>query len=178
VLWTILAVTGVLVVVGTGFFLGKRAGGGNNPADTKPYTGDEKVVVTFLAFPSGDDLEMEAREITHGKSRLSLGQEIIRNLIKGPEREALEAVASPEAELRAFYIDSEGIAYIDMDRQALNIPKDALGEYMAIQSFFESLRRNIKGIKGIKFLIDSNEVDSLWGHFDATSPWTREYRKP
>jgi len=135
-------------------------------------------VVVFLAFPQGDEFEMVAREVALASDPLRMGKQILDELLAGPGKEGLERVVSEKAELRAFYIDDAGVAYIDLDRQALAIARDALGEYMAIQSFFESLRRNIPVITGVKFLIDSKEVDSLWGHFDALQPWTTEYEAP
>lgn len=170
------AVLGVLLVVALGFYWGRQVGREGPTLPAKP--GDSSRVVVFLAFPHGDEFEMIAREVLQDSAPLTMGREILDELLAGPGTEDLGRVVSEKAELRAFYIDDAGIAYIDLDRQALGIARDALDEYMAIQSFFESLRRNIPGINGVKFLIDSKEVDSLWGHFDASLPWTAEYEAP
>jgi len=176
ILRAVLAAAGVAAVVVLGFAVGRRVGHAPEPPPAR--TGEDGRVVVFLAFPRGGELEMIAREIPEAADSLQLGQRIVRELMAGPGEPELEPVTAEGAELRAFYLDPSGVAFIDLDRQALNIPRDALGEYLAIESFFESLRRNLPEVRGVKFLIDSNEVDSLWGHFDASLPWTAPYEEP
>jgi len=129
-----------------------------------------------LLFPSGERLRTEAREVPEATDPSVLGVSIVQALLDGPQADLEPAVASG-AELRAFFLDGNGVAYIDLDRKALNIPRDALGEYLSIECFYQSLRRNIPEVSGVKFWIDAREVDSLWGHFDGTMPWNLPYEE-
>lgn len=173
--WIIPAALLVVVSVLGGLYWDRSVQNTKKSVPVYPLAKDSLVV--FLAFPGGEKLAVETREIPERRGKLSLGEDIVRELLHGPEEASLERIAPPEAELKAFYIDTDGIVYIDLDRQALGLPKDAFGEYLAIQSFFQSLRRNIPGIKAVKFLIDSKEVDTLWGHIDAASAWRQEYEE-
>ena len=173
--WIIHAVLLIIVTIVGGLYWGRSV---TSPQKPEPaYSpGAENTIVVFLGFPTGEELKLETREIPERRGRLSLGEDIVRELLRGPKGE-LERIVPPEAELKAFYIDTDGVAYIDLDRQSLGLPKDAFEEYLAIQSFFQSLRKNIPGINAVKFLIDSKEVDTLWGHIDAATVWKQEYEK-
>ncbi len=173
--WIIpMAILIVVSVVG-GLYWGQSV---KNDKESVPiYHPETDSMVVFLAFPGEDKLEVETREIPERRGKLSLGEDIVRELLRGPEEASLERIVPPGAELKGFYLDTDGTVYIDLDRQALGLPKDAFGEYLAIQSFFQSLRKNIPDIKAIKFLIDSKEVDTLWGHIDAASAWRQDYEE-
>ncbi len=172
-LWVIHAAILIIVTIVAGLYWGRSVTSTKKPEPV--YSPPKDSLVVVLAFPAGEKLEVETREIPERGNKLSLGEDIVRELLLGPEGASLERIVPPGAELKAFFLDTDGVAYIDLDRQALGLPKDAFGEYLAIQSFFQSLRKNIPDIKAVKFLIDSKQVDTLWGHIDAASAWRQEY---
>ncbi len=175
-LWVIHAAILIIVTIVAGLYWGRSA---TSTKKSEPvYSPAKDSLVVVLAFPAGERLAVETREIPERGGKLSLGEDIVRELLLGPEGGSLlERIVPPGAELKAFFLDTDGVAYIDLDRQALGLPKDAFGEYLAIQSFFQSLRKNIPDIKSVKFLIDSKEVDTLWGHIDSASAWRHEYEE-
>lgn len=173
VVWVIHAAILIVVTIVAGLYWGRSV---TSTKKSEPvYSPPKDSLVVVLAFPAGEKLAVETREISERGGKLSLGEDIVRELLHGPEDALLERIVPPGAELKAFYLDTDGVVYIDLDRQSLGLPKDALGEYLAIQSFLQSLRKNIPDIKAVKFLIDSKEVDTLWGHIDAASAWRQEY---
>lgn len=173
----LLALIAALIVatVVAGWYWGRYVRSSHRAAP--PVIQEVKMAQVVLYFPAGDHLETETREVPETVETVSLGGNIVQALLAGPGEEGLDRVMSEGTELRAFFIDADGVAYIDVDRKALAIPCDALSAYLSMQSFFQSLKRNVPEVKAVKFLIDAREVDSLWGHFDATAPWSLTYEE-
>jgi len=173
ILYALVVATVLATIIG-GWYWGTRVGStGRDVLPQSPYVRTEPVV---LSFPYRGGLESEVREVPEASEPVTLGTRIVQALLAGPVGE-YERVMAEGTELRAFFIDADGVAYIDIDRKALNIPQDALAAYLSIQSFAQSLRVNVPEVSAIKFLIDAREVDSLWGHFDATIPWRLFYEE-
>ena len=165
----------IVATVAAGWYWGRYVR--SSPHKAAPSIAQEvKMAQVVLYFPAGDRLETETREVPDTVEVASLGGNIVQALLAGPA-EDLDRVMSEGTELRSFFIDADGVAYIDVDRKALAIPCDSLSAYLSIQSFFQSLKRSIPEVKAVKFLIDAREVDSLWGHFDATAPWSLTYEE-
>jgi len=169
----------LVVVVATilgGWYWGSRVGSTRQQeVPVKPSAAKTEAVV--LSFPFHDRLETEVRDVPEASDNVSRGANIAGALLAGPVGD-FERIMAEGTELRSFFIDADGVAYVDMDRKALHIPRDALAAYLSIQAFYQSLRTNIPEVSAIKFLIDTREVDSLWGHFDATIPWKLAYEEP
>ncbi len=175
IVWLVHAAILIVVTIAGGLYWGKSVTSTKRPEPV--YSSRKNSISIILFFPTTEKLAVETREVTERGDRLSLGEDIVRELLSGPEEASLKRVVPLGAELKAFYLDTDGVAYIDLDRQALGLPKDAFEEYLAIQSFFQSLKKNIQDIKAVKFLIDSKEVDTLWGHIGAASPWRQSYEE-
>jgi len=170
----LLAIVLVVTVTG-GWFWGRHVRSSRSKVAT-PAVITEKTESVVLYFPFGDHLERETREVPETKETVALGTSIVQALLAGPDG-TFDRVMFEGTELRSFFMDVDGVAYIDVDRKALAIPRDALSSYLSIQSFFQSLKRNIPEVSAVKFLIDAREVDSLWGHFDAAAPWNLPYEE-
>ncbi len=149
----------------------------SRPPEQAEPTPEENERVVYVFFPNLEaaepGLELEARVVPEGLEDLVLAEEIMRTLIAGSKRD-YDPILPPNAVLRGLYRDAEGVFYIDLDRAALRFPRDATGEMLALEAIRRSIARNLDGVVGIKILVDSEEVDTLWGHLDASRVWTGE----
>ncbi|MBI5143251.1 MAG: GerMN domain-containing protein [Nitrospirae bacterium] len=182
VLWIFLALALIAASLAAGVYKGRMRLLEQRTQPVLPSAAEGRAWETVnarLFFPKGDALTAEERRITlRGASDVERAGAVIDELLRGPI--LLSGLAEPlvpsGTSLKGLFIDADGSAYIDLDRSALSgAPKDATGEYLSIQGFYESLRQNVGSVQAVKFLIDGKEIDTLWGHLDAGRPVADEY---
>ncbi|GAB4541165.1 MAG: hypothetical protein Fur0020_10530 [Thermodesulfovibrionia bacterium] len=70
-----------------------------------------------------------------------------------------------------LYMDREGIVYIDLSNDIMrNFRGDAIEEYNLVSGLYNSIKKAVPTVTGIKFLIDGKEVESIGGHIDISRP--------
>jgi Sporulation and spore germination len=90
------------------------------------------------------------------------------------DQRAAQAPVLKDVKLRAFYIDSQGTAFIDLTLgQAQPVKASAWDEQLAIYSMVNTLTLNFDEIRQVAFLVDGREAQTLAGHMDLT----RKYGK-
>ena len=94
------------------------------------------------------------------------GRRIISALIDG-SRGSLIPTIPERTKLKAFFIDDDRTAYIDMNKA---IKTDHLGgiqsEMLTVYSIVNTLVLNIDEIRSVKLLVDGQEAATLVGHVD------------
>ena len=97
----------------------------------------------------------------------SLGLEIIKTLIEGPQVSHLEATWPKGTKINSFFITDDGEAYIDVSPEpGMMENMDTPSELLAIYSMVNSLTLNISKIKMVKILIHGKDALTLAGHID------------
>jgi hypothetical protein len=90
------------------------------------------------------------------------------------DQRAAHSAVLGDVKLRAFYLDSQGTAYIDLMRdQQLPVRASAWDELLAVYAIVNTLMQNFEEIKQVVFLTDGRETEILAGHIDLT----RKYAK-
>ena len=99
------------------------------------------------------------------------GKAIVESLIKGPQKGLVRTIPAA-TELRAIYIDSEKVCYVDLSEAVKsNHPGGSNSELLTIYSVVNSLILNVPEIEQVKILIDGNESSTLAGHIDLQFPF-------
>lgn len=147
----------------------------STPADTetgkpdissKPAPMQEKVTLYF-----GDKQAMyllpEEREIAKGDE--ALGAVVVKELIKGPQREDAVRVIPEGTRLLSFSV-VDGIAYVNFSKEFQSKHwGGTAGESMTINSIVNSLCK-LPGIEKVQFLLEGNKEESILGHGDTSQP--------
>ncbi len=98
---------------------------------------------------------------------------VLNELIAGPKLGQLQATIPPESQLREFYLDEQGCAYLDFDAKLKrNHPGGAFAELLTIASLVNTATRNFTQIKQVKLLINGAEIETLAGHIDTRFAFT------
>ncbi|HUI46982.1 MAG TPA: GerMN domain-containing protein [Nitrospirota bacterium] len=123
------------------------------------YPQDGMLVASPASVKRQPDAQAQARE-----TLLALFQ----------DQQAVQASVLRDVKLRAFYLDSQGTAYIDLatDQQQA-VRASAWDEQLAIYAMVNTLTQNFEEIKQIVFLMNGRETGTLAGHIDLT----RKYGK-
>jgi hypothetical protein len=137
--------------------------------DTLP---ESKKSTLYLYFADREYVYLmsEPRVLLHPNDPVRLADAIMRALIRGPQKGLIRTLP-PETELRAIYLTSERICYIDLSEAVRkNHPGGCRSELLSIYSMVNSLVLNIPEITAVKLLINGNEATTLAGHIDLVYP--------
>lgn len=132
---------------------------------------DRSVVHLYFAYKEIAFLASEERVIVHSDDIIEFGKSIIDALIKGPKRDFMRTIPIGAA-LRAFYVTSDGTAFVDLTQNAADKhPGGSNSEMLTIYSIVNSLILNIPEVKTVKILIEGRESITLAGHVDIRFPF-------
>ena len=116
-------------------------------------------------------LRSEQRIMALSNDPTEFAKAIVESLIKGPQKGLVRTIPAA-AELRAIYIDSANICYVDLSETAKSQhPGGSNSELLTIYSIVNSLILNVSEIERVKLLVGGNESPTLAGHIDLQFPF-------
>jgi spore germination protein GerM len=132
---------------------------------------DRSVVHLYFAYKEIAFLASEQRVILHSDDIIEFGKNIMAALIKGPKGNFMRTIPIGTA-LRAFYVTSDGTAFVDLTQNATDKhPGGSISEMLTIYSIVNSLILNIPEVKTVKIMIAGRESITLAGHVDIRFPF-------
>jgi spore germination protein GerM len=132
-------------------------------------------VAVSLYFPDYDtgSLVSEGRQMALAPNDADRIRQIVLALTQGSQQTQAASALPPSAVLRAVFLTSDGVAYLDFSNDfSKDLPAGIESETLAIYSLVDSLAANIPVVKRVKFLIQGQEADTLDGHVDLTGLFT------
>ncbi len=172
----------VLVAAAGGFFFWTRmnaldaaqmqAGQDKSPiAPIQPGLRNEPLGVT-LFYPLDGMLASGTAPVKRQPDTQAQAREALLAVFS--DQRAAGASALRDVKLRAFYLDSQSTAYVDLTAgQQKEIRASAWEEQLAIYAMVNTLMQNFEEIRQVAFLMDGREAQSLAGHMDLS----RKYGK-
>jgi len=139
-------------------------------AEKKNRPAEKKEIKLYFAADDGQGLVVETRSIdkTEGIARST-----IQELIKGPLKGAGE-VFPPDTRLLDINIKPEGLCIVDFNSQAVKLEGEQ-AERIMVYSVAATLSQ-FPSIKEVSFRINGEDVTSLRGAVDLSSPVTARPR--
>jgi sporulation and spore germination protein len=122
------------------------------------YPRDGMLVAGTTAAKRQPDTQSQAREI------------IVAAL---QDRLAEQAPVFRDIKLRAFYVDAQGTAYIDLAASPLSVRASAWDEQLAVYALVNTLTQNFEDIKQVAFLVDGRDAQTLAGHIDLSRKFAK-----
>jgi hypothetical protein len=89
------------------------------------------------------------------------------------DRAAAQAPVLRDVKLRAFYLDAQGTAYIDLAPSALPVRASAWDEQLAVYALVNTLMQNFEEIRQVAFLVDGRDAQTLAGHIDLSRMYAK-----
>ena len=135
-----------------------------------PALPDKAVVHLYFADPENTFLIAEERVLPGTSDPAALGKAIVNALIRGPETQLYRTI--PESTvLRALYVTSDGVAYVDLSRAVQqDHPGGSQMELLTVYAIVNTLVLNSNQIATVKLLIEGQEAETLAGHIHLHSP--------
>lgn len=145
---------------------------GKNPATVKPAP-DEQAVNVKVYYPDDSGMrlvEVEREVLVSDKTDKYTAA--VETLLEEPAEGNLTKIFPKNAKIRSVKV-ADGLATVDLDG---NITKTfvggSTGEEFLIGSVVDTLT-NFPEVKRVKFLIDGQEIETLSGHMDLSTPLER-----
>lgn len=136
----------------------------------QPAFRNEPLTVTFY-YPLGGSLAAASAPAKRQPELQAQAREALLALFQ--DQRAVQAAVLRDVKLRAFYLDGQGTAYIDVaSGQEQTIRASAWDELLALYAMVNTLSRNFEEIKQVVFLVDGRDAQTLAGHLDLSRAYT------
>lgn len=126
------------------------------PVDTQPDKQPlpEETVTLYYLDRQEHQLKPVQRHVSEAGDRSERVEQIVRELVEGPEDTGLVRILPEEAELRSAFLD-EKIVYLDFNDQLIGAAQGSSGEMILLYSVVNSVLKNVSDeYKLVQFLIE------------------------
>ena len=162
-----------IVAAGTFFYWSNRTSSMAVPKQTEqvqhpliqPAFRNEPLSVT-LYYPLAGMLVASPAPVKRQPDAQAQARDTLLALLQ--DQRAAQAAVLRDVKLRAFYLDSQGTAYIDLMTDQQQVKASAWDEQLAVYAMVNTLTQNFEEIKQVVFLMDGREAETLAGHIDLT----------
>lgn len=134
------------------------------PAPNQP-SGETVTIKLYFARSGQEELAIENRSVNKTQA---MARKTMEELIKGPQSKELLPVFPAGTVLRDINIKTDGICVVDLNSKVRGI-KSQQEEKLMVQAVSNSLGQ-FPTIQGVTFMVDGQEVKSLNGGVDLSSP--------
>ena len=131
---------------------------------------EKREVTLYFSDPESEYLTGEKRAILKRPDIEEEAEEMIEELIKGPKRKLISTLP-PQTKLLSFQLDERGIAKPNFNKiLSKSHPGGSSAEMMTVYSVVNSLTFNFPEIKGVQFLVEGKEIETIAGHLSLRQP--------
>ncbi len=126
-----------------------------------------------LYFPALDEGKImpESRSLTWAQADPDRIRQVVLALAEG-SHQGYGRVLPASTSVRAVFLSADGTAFLDLSSDMLSDFEPGIeSETLAIYSIVDSITLNIPSVKRVQFLIQGQEVETLDGHADLTTPY-------
>jgi sporulation and spore germination protein len=172
-------ILGLVVIVAGGFYVRMRweaADAARKSADPaanpliQPAFRNEPLSVT-LYYPLEGMLVAGTTPAKRQPDTQAQARETLAAMLQ--DRRAAQAPVLRDIKLRAFYLDGQGTAYIDLAPPALPVRASAWDEQLAVYALVNTLMQNFEEIRQVVFLVDGRDAQTLAGHLDLSRKFVK-----
>ena len=130
----------------------------------------EEEVVLYFSNPDFTALVGEKRKIKKDSKWM---EQILKELLKGPQDRSLYNPIPPSTRLNAVFLEGD-TAYVDLSAEMVkNQSGGTAQELLSVYAIVDTLT-SFPEIKRVKILIDGKETSTLCGHIDVSQPLERD----
>lgn len=139
------------------------------PPPSKPGSAPSRIVSLFFPDPEWDHLEREGRELERCEDLSACLRELLIELRNGPIGD-LEPVFPDGGEIPGVQVVGE-VATIDLPSDFVaSVEGGSAGERLTLYAVINSVTASFPEIRGVRFLVEGKEVETLHGHLDLREP--------
>ncbi len=137
----------------------------------QPAFRNEPLAVT-LYYPLDGLLVAGTVSVKRYPDSQSQAQETLTAFLQ--DQRAAQASILRDIKLRAFFLDSQGTAYVDLAPvQQQTVRGSGWDEQLAIYAIVNTLMQNFEEIKQVKLLMEGRDAETLAGHMDLSRKFSK-----
>ncbi|MGM0651890.1 MAG: GerMN domain-containing protein [Bacillota bacterium] len=143
---------------------------GTENDEAAPESGDPIMLDIYFmeATETSFELGKETRELgTFGGPQIDL-EEVMTELLKGPETDELSRVIPEETELRDVTLEN-GVAYVDFSEELLQAEVGSEAEAVLVDSIVKTLTQ-LEEVESVQILVEGEIVETIAGHIAVDEP--------
>ena len=130
----------------------------------------EREIEIFFADENASTLVPERRRAELGAGKAADAATIVAEIIKGPRSDSLLPTIPDGARLLSAY-ELGDLLVLDFTHEIrTNHTGGSTSELLTVYSIVNTLAKNLDGIQRVRMLVEGEEVETLGGHLDLTSP--------
>jgi len=123
----------------------------------------------YFEAPQTDGLLPEERSIVFSSDLAQQLKGLVQELAAGSQTGLLPTLPEGTRVLEVF-VTAQGSAYVNLSREAAELPGGSRTELLTVYSIVNSLVANFPAVKRVQILLEDRVVKSLSGHVDLSRP--------
>jgi len=123
----------------------------------------------YFEAPQTDGLLPEERSIVLATDLARQLKVLVEELAKGSQTGLLPTLPEGTRVLEVF-VTGRGVAYVNLSREAAELPGGSRTELLTVYSIVNSLAANFPAVRRVQLLVEDRVVPSLAGHVDLSRP--------
>jgi hypothetical protein len=145
------------------------------PHEEEPAAGAERTINVKLFFQAADrpGLVMEERTVPFSSDLGAQLKAVVGELVRG-SKSGLVATLPPETRVLEVFVTPNGVAYVDLSKEASQGTSGSHDELLSVYSIVNSLTVNFPAVKRVQILLEDRPTDTLAGHVDLSRPLTAD----
>jgi sporulation and spore germination protein len=136
---------------------------------SQPGLRNEPMMVTIF-HPENNLLVAEFKPAPRQPDAQAQARESLESLFS--DRKTAQIPVLKDFKLRAFYLDAQGTAYVDLDQRG-EIRASVAEEQLALYALVNTILYNFVDIRQVAFLIEGKESPTLAGHLDLSRRFSK-----
>ncbi len=149
----------------------RKSNGGGTQSLVQPAFQNEPITITVY-YPANGMLLAGTASVKRQPDTQAQARETLAAALS--DQRVAQTAVFRDIKLKAFYLDGQGTAYIDLiPFQHRDISASAWEELLAISAMVNTVMQNFDEIKQVRFLMDGREAQTLAGHIDLSRPYTK-----
>ncbi len=138
--------------------------------ERRGFVEEKRGVTLYFSDSEAEYLAGEKREIRKREDVEDEAHQLVWELIGGPRGKLLPTLP-PKTRLLSLQVDGKGIAKVNFSKSlSKDHPGGSSAEMMTVYSVVNSLAFNFPEIKGVQFLVEGQEVETIAGHLSLNQP--------
>jgi len=163
-----------IIIAGLVYYYAQRRGArGPAPPDKVTEVPEgSRAVTLYFAHRDEETLVTETRLVAIGKDYGDQIEQVIRELLQGPEEGGVSTIAGGTRLLDLFYDSDVAMLYLDFTSEIVaGHPGGSSAEYFTIAAIMRTVSQNFPDVRAVQFLVEGLQVGTLAGHIDAYKPF-------
>ncbi len=143
------------------------------PQGLPATAGPVDVPVSMTVYmPAEDALTASPAQVKRKSDAQSQARELSLALLSDDRQGKGPVLAN--VKLRELFLDASGTAYVDLTIASKEgIHSSTWDELLSVYALVNTLTQNVEEIKGVRFLVDGKEAQTLAGHIDLSRTFTK-----